>query len=251
MADAAFGLIRSLLMYYAIPLRAGRMARFYGQFLKRDGLAFDLGAHAGNRVLAFRRIGARVLAVEPQPQFARLLRTLYGRDRAVTILEMAVGAEPGEATMHVSTRTPTVTTLSTAWAQEVGQARSFAGVRWEDELRVPLTTLDALIAAYGAPDFCKIDVEGYELEVLRGLSRALPVLSVEVIPAALEVGLGCVERLAELGEYRFNWSRGESHRLAWEGWLSADETLARLRAMGREDPSGDLYARDTTVMSDG
>jgi FkbM family methyltransferase len=201
-------------------------------------------------VLALRRIGARVVAVEPQPDFARLLRLLYGRDPGVTVLETAVGAQAGWATMHVSARTPTVTTLSAEWAKTVRRARSFGGVRWDQAIDVPVTTLDSLIAAHGLPAFCKIDVEGYELEVLRGLSQAIPALSVEVIPAAMDIGLGCVARLDELGEYAFNWSRGETHRLAWDQWLMAGEASARLRAMDAEAPSGDLYARLRVSTSD-
>jgi FkbM family methyltransferase len=238
-----YGVIRSILMYYGIPFRAGRMARFYRQLVRPGDLCFDLGAHAGNRVLALRRIGARVVAAEPQPDFARLLRLLYGRDPAVTILESAVGAEIGQAAMLVSARTPTVTTLSAEWAQAVGRAKSFGGVKWQHSINVPVTTLDALIAGHGLPTFCKIDVEGYELEVLRGLSQPIRTLSLEVIPAAVDIGLGCIARLGELSDYEYNWSRGETQRLAWPEWIDEQVAEARLGAMSVDAPSGDLYAR--------
>jgi FkbM family methyltransferase len=157
-------------LYYGIPFRARRLARLYAPFIGSGGLAFDIGAHAGNRVRAFRRLGARVVAVEPQPDFVRLLEALYGRDRDVTIVVAAVGRAIGEATLHASERTPTVTTLSPEWATRVGADASFRGVRWTPGARVPVTTLDALVAAHGRPDFVKLDVEGYEAEALAGLS---------------------------------------------------------------------------------
>ena len=235
------GLTRSLVLYHGIPFRARRLARLYAPFLAPGALAFDVGAHAGNRVRAFRRLGARVIAVEPQPDFARLLRTLYGRDPEVVILEAAVAAAPGEARLLVSERTPTVTTLSADWARRVGADPSFRGVSWSPGARVPVTTLDALVAAHGRPDFVKLDVEGSEGEALAGLSTPVAALSFEYLAAAREVALACVDRLAALGRYEYNWSAGEQQRLAAPRWLEPDAIRAVLR--GLASGSGDVYAR--------
>jgi FkbM family methyltransferase len=237
----AAGLARSLAVYYGIPFRARRLARLYAPFLAPGALAFDIGAHAGNRVRAFRRLGARVVAVEPQPDFVRLLETLYGRDPAVTIVAAAVAAAPGEARLLVSERTPTVTTLSADWARRVAADPSFRGVSWAPGARVPVTTLDALVAAHGRPDFVKLDVEGSEAAALAGLSTAVPALSFEYLAAAPDVALACVDRLAALGRYEFNWSAGERQRLASPRWLEPDALRAVLR--GLPAGSGDVYAR--------
>ena len=110
-----FGIARSLAMYYGIPFRARRLRRFYAQFVQPGSLCFDVGAHAGNRVRCWRQLGARVIAIEPQADFVRLLHWLYGRDDKVEIVPLAVGAKPGYADLLVSERTPTVTTLSREW----------------------------------------------------------------------------------------------------------------------------------------
>ena len=237
----AAGLARSLALYHGIPFRARRLARLYAQFLAPGTLAFDIGAHAGNRVRAFRRLGARVVAVEPQPDFVRLLGVLYGRDPEVVVVAAAVGTAPGEARLLVSERTPTVTTLSAEWARRVGADPSFRGVSWSPGEHVPVTTLDALVAAHGRPDFVKLDVEGSEAEALAGLSIAVPALSFEYVAAARDVALACVDRLAALGRYEFNWSAGEWQRLAAPRWLQPDaiRTVLQDRAAG----SGDVYAR--------
>jgi FkbM family methyltransferase len=236
----ALGMARSLLMYYGIPGRRGRMRQFYAQFIRPGDLCFDIGAHVGNRMRVFLDLGARVVALEPQPAFADLLRRWYGHRPDVTVIEAALGAAIGEAEMRVSDLHPTVTTLSAAWAERVSREDSFAGVKWERRGRVRVTTLDALIEAHGLPAFCKIDVEGYELEVLRGLSQPIRALSFEALPAAREVALGCVDRLAELGQYEYNWSVGESQRLVWGEWVEAGR-LVDLLATFR--PSGDVFAR--------
>lgn len=119
----------------------------------------------------------------------------------------------------------------------VQRAESFAGVDWEETVTVPVTTLDALITRHGAPDFCKIDIEGSELAALEGLSTALPLLSFEYIPAT-EMTLACIQRLQTLGNYRYNWSVGKEQRLASDVWLNAKETTARLEQMGINERSG-------------
>jgi len=236
-----WGLWRSLLMYYGIPGRQARMRRLYGQFIQRDDLCFEIGAHVGNRLMAWRTLGARVVALEPQPLLMQTLKRRYGADAAITLIEQAVGAEPGEATLHISTRTPTVTTMSQDWITRVQKDASFQKVQWDRQVTVPVTTLDALINTWGEPKFCKIDVEGFELAVLEGLSRPLTALSFEYIPAAIDVALGCIKRLQSLGQYEYNLAPGESHRLQFSAWLSAPEMLHHLDSV--RDGSGDVYAR--------
>mgnify|MGYP000352193282 CR=1 FL=1 len=242
-ATTALGIIRSLLIYYAIPGRAGRLRRFYAPFVQPGDVCFDVGAHVGNHTRAMRRLGARVIAVEPQPDLARLLRRWYGNDPAVSVVEAAVGAQAGEQALYVSARHPTVTTLSRDWIDSVGADRSFAGVEWRVAGATPVTTLDALIAQFGEPAYCKIDVEGYEVEALRGLSRPLQAVSFEFIPAALDLALACIERLSQLGEYVYNWTVGEQMRLREPGWLDGEAMAARLRSLPPHHRSGDVVAQ--------
>lgn len=237
------GLLRSTLIYYGVPRRRERLARFYSQFMGPGDIVYDVGAHVGNRVQAWRDIGAKVVAFEPQPTCMTLLRKWYGSDANVTLVDAALGSERGEEVLYISSKTPTVTTLSQDWQEEVQQAESFADVSWERQLSVSVSTLNDQIALYGLPTFCKIDVEGYELEVLQGLSQPLPALSVEYIPAAPSATQACINRLMQLGPYQFNWSVGESHRLQSNRWLSAADIGTVISGMGTNDDSGDLYAR--------
>lgn len=242
-AAKGWGLLRSLAIYYGLPGRAARDRAFYRQFVRPGDLVFDIGAHVGNRLRVLRQLGAVCVAVEPQPLFADFLQRLYGREKGVVLVREAIGAAPGEATLHISRRTPTVTTLSAGWMAAVQRADSFADVRWEEQVTVPVTTLDALVARYGAPAFCKIDVEGSESAVLQGLSTPLPLLSFEYIPATPELSLACIQRLGQLGDYRYNWSAGEEQRLASARWLTPGEMVERLTGMGVNEKSGDLYAK--------
>jgi len=237
------GIVRSLVVYWR-PGRQKALRRLYAGFVGRDDLVFDVGAHLGDRSAAFAGLGARVVAFEPQPGVARWLRRIVGRNGRITVREEALGAHAGVERLAVSEGTPTVSTLSESWRVGVTQANpGFKGVRWERSVEVPVVTLDAAIETYGVPDFCKIDVEGYESEVLAGLSRPLKALSVEFVAGQLDVVAACVRRLADLGRYRFNVVLGEKRDFLLESWIGPQEMLAWLEAGAAGASSGDVYAR--------
>jgi len=238
----ALGLGRSIAIYHGIPGRQRRMRQFYASFVASGDLVFDVGAHAGNRARAFAALGCKVIALEPQPDFVRLLHRLYSRSPAIVIIDAAVGASVGRATLAISERTPTVTTVAADWRTARSGDPDFAGVRWDRRVEVEMTTLDALIQRFGTPRFVKIDVEGSEPAVLAGLSQPIAHLSFEYLPRALDHVDACLARLAELGEYRFNWSLGESYRLAAETWMNAPDLLAALRTPLAQSRPGDVYA---------
>ena len=243
--DRFVGIARSLAIYHGIPFRQRRMRRLYAAFVKPGDLVFDIGAHAGNRVRGFAALGCRVVALEPQPDFAQLLRALFARSPLIEIVEAAAGAEAGRASLSISDRTPTVTTLVTGWREARSHEADFCGVRWNRRIDVDTTTLDLLIARCGVPAFVKIDVEGAEPAVLAGLSKAVPALSFEYVPGAIDEVRACLSRLSLLGHYRFNWSAGETFRLASSSWMTGEELLASLNSPNGRLRSGDVYARLT------
>ena len=237
------GLVRSLIVYWR-PGRQRGLRRLYAAFVHEGDLVFDVGAHLGDRSAAFAALGARVIALEPQPRIARWLRRLVGSNRRIVVRMEAVGARTGTAHIAISRRTPTVSTMSESWRTNAERVNpGFRGVRWESSIEVPVVTLDGLIESYGTPTFCKIDVEGYEAEVLSGLSQPLAALSVEFVAGHLGVAADCVRRLGQLGAYRFNVVAGEARRFELETWRSPEDMLGWLELGAGGISSGDIYAR--------
>jgi FkbM family methyltransferase len=221
--------------------RPVRAAALYRHFVPPGGLVFDVGANVGDRTAVFVELGARVVAVEPQAQCAARLRERFGG--RVAVEEAAAGAQEGTAELLVASA-HTISSLNADWVERVQESGRFSSYRWDDAVRVPVLTLDLLIERHGLPDLVKVDVEGYELEVLRGLSRPVPTLSFEFDFELLEPRLACVDRLAELGMRTFNFSRGETLELALPDWVGVAAIKDYLRRTPRDVLFfGDVYAR--------
>lgn len=237
------GIVRSLRIYYGDRQHGPAMDRLYGQFVQPGDLVFDIGAHVGDRVAAFRRLGARVVAVEPQPALLKTLRLLYGRDPMIAIEAAAAGRQPGSIELSVNLDNPTVSTASTEFIAAAAGTPGWESQTWSKRIRVPLTTIDDLIARHGRPVFIKIDVEGFEAEALAGLSHPVEALSFEFTLIQRDIALACIERCSALGYARFNAALGESQIFEHDGWIDAPSISRWLGALPRQANSGDVYAR--------
>lgn len=236
------GILRSLRIYYGNRAHASAMDRFYRQFIKDGDLVFDVGSHVGDRVACFSRLGARVIAVEPQPAMVAVLKLLHGRNSAVTIEATAVGREAGSVNLMINRSNPTVSTASREFVTAAYNAPGWEDQRWTQTIQVPVTTLDALIGKHGMPAFIKIDVEGFEAEVLAGLTQPVKAVSFEFTTIQRDVARACIERCRALGYTRFNSALGESQSLTHEQWVDGDTMAVWLTALPHSANSGDIYA---------
>jgi FkbM family methyltransferase len=216
------------------------MAAFYRRFFRPGELCFDVGANLGNRTAILLDLGSRVIAIEPQPACVKRLRKLFDKNENVIIVEAAVGEREGRGELAICEEEPTISTMSEKWKSE----GRFAGKNeWTKTIPVEVTTLDRLIARYGMPAFCKIDVEGFEVPVLKGLSRPIPVISFEFTREFFIDAKSAIDHLLSIGSAVFNASFGESMALLDERWMTPGELYERIDAEGDAFLSGDIYAR--------
>ncbi len=238
----AYGVARSLLVYYGDRGRAAAMDRLHQSFVRQGDLVFDVGAHVGDRVASFRRLGASVVAVEPQPALLKTLKLIYGRDSRVAIEPVAVGARAGTLELMVNTDNPAVSSASQPFVEAAQGAAGWESQRWPERIHVAVTTLDALIGRHGTPAFIKIDVEGFEAEALAGLTQPVNALSFEFTTIQRDIALACLARCGALGYTRFNAALGETQSLAHREAIDS-ATMARwLTDLPHAANSGDVYA---------
>ncbi|HBO9849838.1 FkbM family methyltransferase [Pseudomonas aeruginosa] len=141
-----------------------------------DATAMDIGANIGLTSLALSSIchSGAVIAIEPVPHTFELLSKNLATAgiRNVSTINVAVGAGEGSVSMFVDERN-----LATSFVVDIDS---------DSSQEIPLTSLDSLVSLSGVErlDFIKIDVEGCELEVLKGaestLNRFKPVVMLEM-----------------------------------------------------------------------
>lgn len=214
------------------------MKKFYSAFISKGNLCFDIGANHGNRTELFWELGAKVIAVEPQNKcIIDLEKKFSGKD--VEIINAAVSSRNGEADLFIC-NFDEVSTLSGDFIKYYSR---YDYLEWNGKQRTKLVTLDSLMEKYGTPDFCKIDVEGHELEVFQGLSKPLRTLSFEYTPPFRDNIIECVNILSSLGNPIFNYSVYETMRLETDSWQNTAAITEEINKFPETILHGDIYAR--------
>lgn len=247
-------IIRPYRLYREWKKKRGRLKRdfkrfqqrkqFYSAFVKPGDVCFDVGANLGTRSEVFLDLGASVLAVEPQECCACVLKEKFGTHPRFTLIEKALDKQEGQTEFYLS-NAHTLSSMSTEWINRVQEENIFQDAHWDSKVVVNTTTLDVLVRKHGTPAFCKIDVEGAEINVLSGLSKPIGVISFEFAWQLDHFALRCIEHLENVGYHHFNYSIGETMTFCRTDWISAAELKSVIaeRKKAGDTTGGDIYAR--------
>jgi FkbM family methyltransferase len=244
----ALGLYAPARYFYRHVINRNKLAQytadaaFYRSVVHPHGcLCFDVGANIGEKAESLLKAGYRVVAFEPQVDCVAELKARCGRfGGAFRAKQAAVGAAVGEAILHVHA-TRTMSSLAGGWHQK----------DVEGQVTVPVTTLDQAVAEFGVPGYVKIDVEGWELEVLKGLSRPVPLISYEyhLVEGGAESALACLDQIGRFGPVTVNISASEVLSFGFPEWVTPDEFKQRFPAEFAGRPEwfyGDIFVRAAT-----
>jgi len=221
-------------------LQKNKQKELYSLFVKPNGLCFDVGANVGNRTALFLELGANVVMVEPQKE---CYEALEKRFPDLPLIKKGLGEKESTEKLYVSD-VSLISSFSKSHVDQMQEDR-FKGANWDKTIDIEMTTLDNLIKEHGVPDFCKIDVEGYEYDVLKGLSQPLKSLSIEyIVPENKEVVLNCIKHLSNLGKIECNLSHGESMKFHLGKWKDGAEMIEYVQSQDFIDTSyGDVYIK--------
>ena len=209
------------------------------KLLNSGDLFFDIGAHLGEKSKKILDKNLRIVMLEPLPQCVKQLKKNFKNNKNVEILEKAVGKTVGNMTLEVNSKMPTISTMAKHWKNG-----RFSNQKWDQIISVEVTTLDYLIKIYGLPSYIKIDVEGFEHDVLLGLSQKAGIISFEFTSEFLDQSIKCLNHLKKIGYKEFNFSIGESRKFHFE-WSNTDNLILKLRNESKNNKLlwGDIYCK--------
>ena len=219
---------------------------FYARFIDQNDFCFDIGANFGNRIKPLLKIGAKVLAVEPQEACYEFLQMKFGKE--IILVTKGIGSKEEVKDFYISNMS-TISSFSQEWIKSVKENR-FKNWNWDESIQIEMTTIDNLISLYGKPTFIKIDVEGYELEVLKGLSQGIKLVSFEyTVPEQIDQALNCISRLQEIdNNIELNYCIDEKMKFALSNWISAEDMKTLIRTEEFiETYFGDIYVRNKSI----
>jgi FkbM family methyltransferase len=217
-----------------------KMLSFYGSIVKKGDLVFDVGSNNGERAIVFEKLGAKLICVEPQQTCVKLLKQYFGKNENVVIVDKACGAAPGAGEISICDEADTISSMSEKWIQSGRFSNEF---HWEKKQAVEIITLDMLVEKYGVPVLCKVDVEGFETEVLKGLHKKAGVLSFEFTQEFFDDAETCMNLMDALGNTSYNFSLAEEMSFEMKDFSSRTEVIAKLKENPTADLWGDIYVK--------
>lgn len=220
----------------------------FKSIIKVGDLVFDVGSNMGDKSEIFLSLGARVVGFEPQYNCFKQTVNRFMNNINFTSENLALDKKIGVETMYIANY-HTISTMSKEFIDETKKER-FTNYRWDETVKVNIEKLDNMIVKYGLPEFIKIDVEGYELNVLEGLTNPVKYISIEYTPELRKNAIECVEYIDKLNDNQtlFNYGYCNMSEFKYDEWISKDEIIKYLESIyDFKSEWGDVYCKNTQL----
>jgi FkbM family methyltransferase len=206
-----------------------RERSFYRRLIRKGDLVFDVGANVGGKAAAFLSLGARVVAVEPNSNCTGYLLRKYRhaiQGERLHVECAAVASTNGELSLTV---VDPDSAMCSGEPDFLEYARTI-GYKGVQAITARSITLDCLIERYGLPDFIKVDVEGMDADVLKGLSQRPRSLSFEYHTAAAlwPKTRECFNQVLRLGFTEANLTEMTVPKFIFDSWIGINAALSEL-----------------------
>lgn len=221
--------------------------KFYKGFITKGMKIIDVGANVGTYSTAFVNFGAKVVGMEPQSYCQKILQRRFKGENNFKLIPLASGASNSTSEIHKS-NSHTIASMNTSWINNVKESKRFKGEDWTESERIEVTTLDDVIKQTGMPDYIKIDVEGFELEVLKGLHEPVDFISFEItLPEMKTNAIDCVLETSKRGDYKFIIPNCDLSEIST--WYSQAEIIEQIEILCSkgEKVSSDIFCKKVKI----
>ncbi len=221
-----------------LQIETYRDRKFYGQLVKKGDLCFDIGANLGKKSKLFLSLGDKVIAFEPQSNCHLALQKI--KHPNFSYFPYAVGAKDEEKELQLANHVE-VATFSESFIDYFKNDE----LQWNASEKVTVKKLDTLIKTYGLPGFCKIDVEGYEFEILSHLTYEIPCIEFEFTGGFIPETIKSIN-LLDKGHTLYNYMLNEHPYFELKKWVSAGKMVNILKNMPVERLHGNIFVKNST-----
>ena len=209
---------------------------FYSKLINKNDLCFDIGANIGMKSVCFLSLNARVIAFEPQTKCIPYLSQI--KNFKFQHYPFGVGSKDETKKLNLANHIEVAT-----FSDQMMNFYSTKSLKWDKTENVIVKKLDTLIEQFGLPNFCKIDTEGFELEIISNLSYTIPLIEFEFVEAFASDTVKIISVL-EKDNTLFNYNLNENPKFELKKWVNAKEMIRIFNKLPLNRLHGNVFVKN-------
>lgn len=219
-----------------------KLTKFYSKLIHKNSLCFDVGANVGLKSIVFLKNGARVIAFEPQKNCIPSLQKIDNKYSNFKFLSKGIDITAGKRELHLSNYSEIATFSETFKNTYNGDY-----IQWNKKETVETLTINDCIESFGIPEFCKIDIEGYECEIIRSLKYNIPIIEFEFLAGFLNKVLQLIELISDKNT-RFNYTKNENSKFEIKEWIDSVQFIKIIKTFPNNKFHTNVFVKNMNIL---